>query len=806
MQVVTTTASNPSENTSATRQAGSSASSSGQSPARSTDAEKLAPYAGFGGSVGAVFATSESWWPPKAAASVGSPNIVVMMCDDLGFADLGCYGSEIPTPNIDQLSAEGLRYTDYHSTPMCSPTRASLLTGLEPHRAGMGHVAHSDPGFPGYAMELTPLAPTMAELLRSGGYQTLMVGKWHLTKDSEQNDAGDRSSWPLQRGFDRYYGFLDGFTNLHHPHRLIEDNHAIRVDQYPEGYFLTDDLTDRAISMIRESKASAPDKPFFLYHAQGAVHAPLHAKPEDIARHDGRYAQGWDVIRQQRYERQIELGDIAPNTELAPRNDESGDEVVAWDSLTPDRQALFAKYMSVYAAMVDNIDQNVGRLRTALEEMGEWENTLFVFTSDNGGSREGESEGTSAYLRSLHFGRSGIEEPFEEDLARIDQMGGPTTLPHYPRGWAMVSNTPFRLYKINAHRGGHSVPFVVSWPEGGIPEGELRDQFVHVSDLLPTILELTGIERPATWLGEPVLSLDGEDLSATLFNSQAPGRQADLIIENEGHRAFRRDGWEAVTRHAPRTPYSQELWELFDMEADPSQVHDLAAEHPELLAELKAAWDEAAWANQIFPLDEGTGYRYLLRPPWTQRYDTDVVIYPNTPSLDRWRSQRLILWRDVVISASVTIQPGDAGMLVSHGDQGGGYCMFIDDTGELVAVHNGYGVERELRGPIVEPGAHQLELRITCPGDNFWNLGLAIDGTEVASGEGYRLLMAMAPFQGIDIGIDRRSPVSWPLFQRHGGFAFTGQLHQVAYAPGQQAPDSPENYLDMLREWGRSFE
>ena len=428
--------------------------------------DPLAPYAGFGGEVGRVFATSEPWWPDPPRRRQGAPNVVVMMCDDLGFADLGCYGSEIPTPNIDRLAGDGLRYTDYHSTPMCSPTRAALLTGLEPHRAGIGHVAHSDPGFPGYAMELTPLAPTMAELLRDAGYQTLMVGKWHLTKDSAQNDAGDRSSWPCQRGFDRYYGFLDGFTNLHQPHRMISDNHAVDVDEYPEGYFLTDDLTDRAISMIRESKASDPDKPFLLYHAQGAVHAPLHAKAEDIARHDGRYDEGWDVVRERRHRRQLELGVIPPGTPLAPRNDEAGDDVPAWDELDPERQRLFSKYMSVYAAMVDNIDQNVGRLRAALEEMGEWDNTLFVFTSDNGGSREGERDGTSAYFRTLHFGRTGTEEPLEEDLARIDEMGGPTTMPHYPRGWAMVSNTPFRLYKINAHRGGHSVPFVVSWPDG----------------------------------------------------------------------------------------------------------------------------------------------------------------------------------------------------------------------------------------------------------------------------------------------------------------------------------------------------
>ena len=462
--------------------------------------------------------------------------------------------------------------------------------------------------------------------------------------------------------------------------------------------------------------------------------------------------------------------------------------------------------MEVYAAMVDNIDQNVGRLRAALEQMGEWDNTLFIFTSDNGGSREGEADGTSAYLRTLHFGRTGAEEPFEEDLSRLEQMGGPTTFPHYPRGWAMVSNTPFRLYKINAHRGGHSVPFVVSWPASGLPAGELREQFVHVTDLFPTLLNLVGIERPDTWRGEPVLPLAGEDVGATFFDATAPGRSLDVVIENEAHRGYRRDGWEAVTRHEPRTPFSTERWELFDMAADPTQVHDLAQVEPDRLAELVDAWGLAAWDNQIFPLDEGTGYRYLLRPPWTERYDTPVVLFPGTPTLDRWRSQRLVLWRDVTITATVTLVEGDAGVLVAHGDQGGGYSLYVDDTGELVAAHNGYGLMREVRGPVVPSGDHELELRITCPGQNLWDLALAIDGVEVASDTGFRLLMAMAPFQGIDIGIDRRSPVDWSVFERHGTFPFNGTLHQVAYRPGAPAPDSPNEFLDLLRDWGRRFE
>jgi arylsulfatase len=319
-------------------------------------------------------------------------------------------------------------------------------------------------------------------------------------------------------------------------------------------------------------------------------------------------------------------------------------------------------------------------------------------------------------------------------------------------------------------------------------------------------LELAGVERPTEWRGNPVLPLDGQSVAATLTDPSAPGRTMDLLIENEGHRAFRRDGWEAVTRHVPRTSFTEEQWELFDMAADPTQLHDLAATEPQRLSEMMAAWEESAWTHQVFPLDEGTGYRYLLRPSWDEVYDQPVVIRPGTPTLDRWRSQRLILWRDVVVTASVTLGAGDAGMLVAHGDQGGGYALYIDVTGELVAVHNGYGLESELRGPVVAPGDHDLELRITCPGGDLWNFALAIDGVEVAAAEGFRLLMAMAPFEGIDIGIDRRSPVSWAVYEQHGPFAFTGTLHQVAYQPGAPAPDSPTQFLDMLKDWGRRFE
>jgi arylsulfatase len=351
------------------------------------------------------------------------------------------------------------------------------------------------------------------------------------------------------------------------------------------------------------------------------------------------------------------------------------------------------------------------------------------------------------------------------------------------------------------------VPFVVSWPNGGLGAGgAVREQFVHVSDLLPTFLELAGVDRPDTWHGRPVLPLYGESVAATLRDPDAPGRTADLVVENEGHRGFRRGRWEAVTRHVPRTAFSEEHWELYDALADPTQLHDLAAQQPQLLGELIAAWEEAAWSNQIFPLDEGTGYRYLLRPSWTEVFDRPVVLRAGTPTLDRWRSQRLILWRDVDVEAHVHLREGDAGVLVAHGDQGGGYSLYVDRTGELVAAHNGYGLERSVRGPVVEPGEHRLALHIRCPGQDRWDLSLSVDGEVVAAEEGFRLLMAMAPFEGIDVGLDRRSPVCWDVYERHGPFPFTGTIESVAYSPGTPAPDSPVDLVGFLRDWGRRFE
>ena len=719
------------------------------------------PYEGFGGTIGRTMAGSENWWPDRPTPGPDAPNVVIVLVDDLGFSDLGCYGSEIPTPNLDRLAAEGLQFTNFHVTPMCSPTRAALLTGVNPHRAGAGAVANSDPGFPGYAAELADDVATAAELFRDAGYHTIAVGKWHLTKDADLSDAGPRHSWPLQRGFDRYYGVLDAFTNLHHPHRIVEDNHTVERDQYPDGYYVTDDLTDRAIAMIRQAKASNPSQPFLCYFAHIAVHAPLQCKETDRDRHRGAYDAGWDAIRAARHQRQADLGLFPTDVTLAPRNAEDGDEVPAWDELSPEDQALFAGYMEVFAAMVDSIDQSVGRLHAALEDLGEADNTIVLFLSDNGGSREGEAQGTTAYFRSLVSKNATDIEDHDADLSRADLLGGPRTLVHYPRGWAQVSNTPFRLYKINTHAGGHTVPLVVHWPRGSA-DGRLgsgrRDQWAHVTDVLPTLCDLAGVDHPGARRGRALQPMHGTPLTSVFGSADAPHDRGPQYLEMNGHRGLYTGDWEIVTRHQAMTPFGDHEWELYHTAVDRTELHDLAAEHPERVAELAAIWEEEARRNQVYPLDEGSRLRYVVRPPYEAPLGEPVRITAGTHSLERFRSQQLILWRSFTIDVDLTFTPGDRGYLFAHGDQGGGYGLYVDHGDELVFVHNGYGTMSELHCGAVPQSTNSIRVEVAAPGNWRWNVEVFVGDEPRGRLDDLLLLGAMAPFEGIDVGIDRRSP------------------------------------------------
>jgi arylsulfatase A-like enzyme len=771
-------------------------------------------YDGFQGTVGTTFSDSTSWWPPRPSARPGNPNVLMIVIDDLGFSDLGCYGSEIPTPNIDRIANEGLRYTNFHVTPLCSPTRASLLTGCESHSVGFGVVANFDPGFPGYASELPESQPTMAEVFRDHGYSTMAVGKWHLCKDSDLHEAANKHSWPLQRGFDQYYGFLEALTNFHHPHRLYRGNDQIDMDRVPDGYYLTDDLTDQAIRMINAQKAAQPDQPFFMYLAHGAMHAPLHVKRADRDRYRGKYDMGWDELRRRRYERQIELGVIDSSVGLAPRNTERPEDVTPWDELSDKEQRLASRYMECYAAMLDNLDANTGRLLQHLEQMGQLDDTLILLFSDNGASREGHALGTTSY-----FGRqapmptigSKPVDTLDEDLERIDEIGDATTWPHYPRGWAMAGNTPFRLYKMTAFAGGHQVAFITRWPARLRDAGAFRRQFVHVTDVLETFAEEFGFVIPDERHGQPAVARVGSSFSATFADADAPSTHDENFIEMIGHRSFYRDGWEVVTWHPPTARYSDDEWQLYHVAEDPTQLHDLALTHPEKKQELADAWEHAARNNQTYPLNDGTGLNAVIRPPDLARLRQPTTIFAGTPTLERFRSAQLIYDHSFTITVRFG-EPGlrvdDEGVLLAHGGQEGGYILFVEN-GQLIFGQLTIPKLRTISAP-APFGATAITVQVDAQGAKKWNVsvlvGEGLDGPELMSGADFSAYSSFLPFEGIDVGIDRRSPVSWDLYQRRGPFPFTGPLRSVRYELGAPNPRARFLRLDELREMALKYD
>ncbi|WP_408898193.1 arylsulfatase [Nocardioides sp. R1-1] len=766
-------------------------------------ARPFEPYRDFAGEARTTMAESTPWWPPSPARRPGRPNVVVVLADDLGFSDIGCFGSEIPTPHLDATAEQGVRYANFRVTPLCSPTRAALMTGLNAHAAGIAFPTHIDPGFPGYRSELPLDQPVLPEVLRANGYATLMVGKWHLCKDEDFSEAGSRHNWPLQRGFDQYYGFLEALTDFHHPHRLIEGNSVVHVDEYPDDYYLTDDLTDRAVRMIQEVRTADPDKPFFLYFSHGAVHAPMHARAEDIARHRGRYDEGWDVVRERRLARQVELGIMPEGTTLPGRNSEEGLDVTPWDALSDTERRVHARQMEVYAAMVEAIDRSVGRLRAVLAELGELDNTVIVFSSDNGAARlsdqgrPGPSWATSADTGTAsYFGYMQSPEVCEIDerLPEIlDALGGPTTWPHYPRGWAMASNTPFRLYKFSTLRGGQQSPFIFSWParfpDGG---GIVRRQYTHITDVLPTLVDLLDLDIPLSPAASPGADPAGVSFAPTLAEPEAPSGHHEQYTECVGNRAFYRDGWEAATVRRPLTPFDTETWQLFH-DTDPTQSDDLAHRHPEKVAELVAGFDEAARANQVYPLDEGSGVKFLQRPPG--RAPRPVRILAGTPTLERHQSGALVQGATWRVELDWTYRAGDEGVLLAHGSQAAGYLVFVED-GALHYEHNDFGTPRRF-GPLpLADGVSGMELAVTTR-EGRWDAALRLgDGTTLAL-PGLRRFAGFLPFEGIDVGICRRSPVSWELYGRRRSFAYSGEIRSATYHPD---PDAAATLAARLAE------
>ncbi|WP_024537648.1 arylsulfatase [Comamonas badia] len=741
--------------------------------------------------IGKTIHDSTPHWPAPPQRPAGAPNILLVLFDDVGFSDFGCYGSSIRTPAIDQLAARGLRYSGFHTTAMCSTTRAALLTGRNHHAVGVGCLANFDSGFPGYRGKISPDAGTLAEMLRPHGWRNYMVGKWHVTPLTQSGPAGPFDGWPLGRGFDRFYGFLDAETDQFAPELVQDNTHIDPPGTYESGYHLTSDLVDQAMRMLAEHQADAPDAPWLLWLALGACHAP-HQAPQDLIRgYDAQFAHGWDVERAQRLARQKALGLVPQDTELPPRND----GVPAWDSLGEVERRVFTRLQSAYAGMLTHADQQLARLMQFLEASGMADDTLVLVLSDNGASQEGGVAGFVNAMGPYNLRR----EEMAEKLARIDDIGGPASHANFPQGWAMASNTPLKRYKQNTHGGGIRDPLVLAWPRGIAARGELRHGFWHARDLLPTLLDVCGVQAPATINGVRQQPITGESLKATLTSPQAVSRSGPQLFEMFGHRGLWHAGWKAVTWHAPGTPFDADRWELYHLDADFAENHDLALTEPARLARMQALWWQEAEANQVLPLDDRFGARFAENAQRAQGARTRFVFHHGMGHLPSDVAPDLRS-RSYAIEARVLIPAeGAEGVLIAHGDATSGYSLYLQE-GHLVHDMNIGGVHQILRsdrpvpsgrrclgfrmqlGPLVLTPPMPGHGRIAVPARRAASLW--IDGESVAEGVCPLGFATLISWSGLDIARDRGSPVS-----RYGApFAFTGRLVCVTVDLEPQQP------------------
>ena len=713
------------------------------------------------------FEAPKQHWPTPATPPPGSPNIVLMMLDDVGFADFGCYGSEIDTPCIDQVAARGVRYSGFHTTAMCSTTRAALLTGRNHHAVGVGCLANFDSGYPGYRGKISKDAPTLAETLREVGYRNYMVGKWHVTPLTETGPTGPFDGWPLGRGFDRFYGFLDAETDHYSPELVRDNSHIEAPGTYASGYHLTEDLFDQAIGYIQGHIAASPKIPWFLMLTPGACHAPHQAPKPLIDKYDAIFSKGWDQCRKDRLQRQIELGVVPKGTQLPPRND----RVKAWADHSADEQRVFSRLAGAYAAMLEHTDQQLARLMNFLHDAQLTENTLVLLLSDNGASQEGGPNGFVNAMGPFN----GQPESMQTKLARLDDIGGPDTHSNFPWGWAMASNTPLKRYKQNTHGGGIRDPLIVSWPAKLPTDGSVRSQFCHVSDLAPTILELLGVESHH----RPGIGTPGCSFAASLHDAYAATAKDVQYFEMFGHRGLVHDGWKAVAYHEPGTAFEDDEWELYHLAEDFNEVHNLAEVEPERLQQLQSLWWQQAETNQVLPLDDRFAPRFAENAERHRGGRTHYTFWPGMGHLPsdvapdlRSRSYRISVDLDV-------LSDRDSGVLIAHGDATGGYSLYMDN-GHLVHDLNIGGTHQLLTSPEpVLPGRRELAFVMQRqPQDDNSVIGrasLRVDDVEVAELSTNSIFTLMISWSGLDIGFDRGTTVG----NYASPFTFSGKLHKV---------------------------
>jgi arylsulfatase len=748
----------------------------------------------FEGVVGRTYQESTPWWPAEPRPPKAQPNIVVIVFDDTGFAHFGCYGSTIDTPNIDKLARQGLRYTNFHTTALCSPTRAALLTGRNHHSVGMRAVSNYDSGFPHMRGYITNHAATLAEMLREQGYATFAVGKWHLAPMAQCSAAGPHDQWPLQRGFDRFYGFLQGETDQFYP-ELTYDNHHIEPPRSPaEGYHLSEDLIDQATGFIRDLKSVRPDRPYLLYLGFGATHSPHQAPKAFVEKYRGRFDAGWDVVREQWFARQKQLGVIPPNTELAPPNP----GVRAWIDLSENQKKFALRLQEAFAGFLDHTDMQVGRLLDFLDQMGDTENTLVFLLSDNGASREGGPDGVMDEFRYFN----NMPEDVDAIVERLDEIGTPHSHSNYPWGWAQAGNSPGKWYKQHTHGGGVRDPLIVRWPRRITANGEIRDQFHHVTDIVPTVLEELGVAPPSSLRGYEQMPIHGTSMSYSFAEAEAPTRKKAQYFEMYGHRAIWLDGWKAVSYHRKGQPYSDDEWELYHIDEDFSETRNLAQSRPEKLRELIERWWVEAGIHGVLPLDDRSTELFGGPPRAGTPHTGPVYTYfPPVSHVPADAAPRMGA-RPWQITAEIERPNADCdGVLVARGSHNIGLVFYIKN-GHLVFDYNVFTTHyRAVSNAPLPAGTHAVTARFE-PEGNTATLRLLLDGDEIGRGRADQVLRMLGS-TGLDIGRDALSPVS---DEYVAPFPFAGTIRTVRFeilprsAAVEQAQRAAEHRAELVRE------
>jgi arylsulfatase A-like enzyme len=750
-------------------------------------------------------------------APEGSPNVLVVLYDDTGCAAWSPYGGRINMPTMQRLADNGLTYSQWHTTALCSPTRSTFLTGRNHHLNGFATISESSTGFPGYSSHIPPENATMATVLRDAGWSTFWVGKNHNVPVDEWSMGASKKNWPLGQGYDRFYGFIGGETNNWYPD-LAEDNHYVDQPYLPEdGYHLSKDLADQALRFLRDSKQSEPDKPWYLWFCPGANHAPHHAPQEYIDRYKGKFDDGYEAYREWVLPRMIERGILPEGTQLTPINPmpegtfTKGDAVRPWDSLSEEEKRLFSRMAEVYAGFSEYTDAQVGRIVDYLEESGQLENTIIFYCADNGASGEGSPNG------SVNEGKvfGGYPDDLQQNLAMIDQLGTPDTYNHYPTGWAVAFSTPYRMFKRYTYQGGVCDPLVIHWPAGIKARGQVRHQYHHSTDIVPTILDVCGVEFPEVYNGVTQTPLSGVSMRYSFdADPDGPTRKQTQYYEMLGSRGIWHQGWKAVAEHGPTSGMSrfgQDRWQLFHTDIDRAEAHDLADQHPDKLEELKALWLEEARANNVLPLNDMNilgnpedlatfiGMEFHVPVPPSGQY----TYYPGTTEVPE-RSAANVHGVSYKVLAEVELTPEAEGVIFAHGSRFGGHALIVKDR-RLSYIYNFLGIppEKVISASVPTSGRHILGVEFTKQrvGEHHEPIGplkLYIDDQMVATDEIRTVLGHFSLCgEGLCIGYDGGDRVSTTYPHR---FEFTGgRIVKVVFDVADDA------YVDLERHFAAAL-